>query len=67
LAATLAVGAAAAAYFLSNGDSEEGASGKGKSRSRLGGKRLDLIIKVIENDASRKVLLAALKLMARRS
>jgi hypothetical protein len=70
IATALVLGMAAAAYALigrDNAVSETGSGLKAKSgsmRKKLG---LMTLITVIENDASRKVLLAFLRAMARRS
>jgi hypothetical protein len=70
IATALVLGMAAAAYALigrDNAGSETGSALKAKSgsvRKKLG---LMTLITVIENDASRKVLLAFLRAMARRS
>jgi hypothetical protein len=70
LASVAVLGAAAAAYvFLNRGDtgipSPTGIAGKGKSvRRKIG---LTTVITVLENDASRKVVLSILRAMARRA
>ena len=70
LASVAVLGAAAAAYvFLNRGDSStpgaSGIAGKSKSvRRKIG---LTTVITVLENDASRKVVLSILKAMARRA
>lgn len=70
VAAGLLVGLAAATYFLAGrGDdvtetvAQKGKAGKGKLR-KLG---LMTLVSLIENDATRKVVVATLKAMARRS
>lgn len=74
LAAVVLLGLAAAAYTLLNrGEEEEGASGSGSGQksSRGGGMRKKLglmaLITLIENDATRKVLVAALRAIAKRT
>jgi hypothetical protein len=70
LAAALVLGLAAAAYALMGRDSEETESSSSqKARSGSMRRKLGLmtLITIIENDASRKVLLAFLRAMARRS
>ena len=70
IATALVLGLAAAAYALigrDNSDADNGSGLKAKSgnmRKKLG---LMTLITVIENDASRKVLVAFLRAMARRS
>jgi hypothetical protein len=70
LAAALVIGAAGAAYALIGRNSEETDAGNAqKPRSSNMRRKLGLmtLITVIENDASRKVLLALLRAIARRS
>ena len=72
LAAGVIVGAAVlAAYLLTNRDNGDVASSvKSKARSGKGfGRKLGLMtaITLIENDATRKVVLAVLKAIARRA
>lgn len=70
LASVAVLGAAAAAYvFLNRSDtsmpSAAGITGKSKSvRRKIG---LTTVITVLENDASRKVVLSVLRAMARRA
>jgi hypothetical protein len=70
LASVAVLGAAAAAYvFLNRSDtttpSAAGIAGKGKSvRRKIG---LTTVITVLENDASRRVVLSVLRAMARRA
>lgn len=71
LATVAIVGAAVAAYILSNRDSEDGEGVASRTKGRAGGvrRRLGLmtVITLIENDATRKVVLAVLRAMARRA
>jgi hypothetical protein len=75
LGAALALGLAAAAYtYLSGGNEEAADSGNSKSgsaKSKSGSMRRKLglmtVITLLENDATRKVVLAVLKAMARRA
>jgi hypothetical protein len=70
LGAALALGLAAAAYTYLSGSSEDsGESGNSKGKSGSMRKKLGLmtIITLLENDATRKVVLAVLKAMARRA
>jgi hypothetical protein len=69
--AILLAGAAAAAYLLI-GRTEEGAESSGSGAARSGKsmiRRLGImgLITLIENDATRKVVVAVLRAMARRS
>ena len=70
LASVAVLGAAAAAYVLLNRSdtglpSTSGIAGKGKKVRRKVG--LTTVITVLENDASRKVVLSILRAMARRA
>jgi hypothetical protein len=70
LATAAVLGAAAAAYvFLNRGDSDtptpSGLNQKGKGLRRKVG--LTTVITLLENDASRKVVLSILRAMARRA
>ncbi|HLJ65922.1 MAG TPA: hypothetical protein VKX16_01010 [Chloroflexota bacterium] len=69
IGAALALGVAAAAYALVGRDDEEGASTSSAPRGRGMRRKLGLmtLVTLIENDASRKVLVALLRAMARRS
>lgn len=69
IATAIVLGVAAAAYVLmgreGEGDAESSPRSKGGSmRRRLG---LMTLITLLENDASRKVVIAVLRAMARRS
>jgi len=68
LGAALAIGLAAAAYtYLSSDDAGESSDTKAKAgsmRKKLG---LKTIITLLENDATRKVVISVLKAMARRA
>ena len=74
-AAVAVISGAAAAYVLANRNEEESASSLPGARRMSGksaksfGRRMGLraLIALIENDASRKVVVAALKAMARRA
>jgi hypothetical protein len=67
LAAALLIAVGGAAYIMSSSDDSDD-SGKGRShgglRRRVG---LMTLVTLIENDATRKVVVAALKALARRS
>ena len=67
LGAVLALAIGAAAYNYLSGSSDEEAAPKGKSgsmRRRLG---LMTVITLLENDATRKVVIAVLRAMAKRA
>jgi hypothetical protein len=67
LAAALLIAVGGAAYIMSSSDDGD-SSGKGRSKGGLR-RRVGLmtLITLIENDATRKVVVAALKALARRS
>jgi hypothetical protein len=72
LASAAVLGAAAAAYILINrndADSTSQLSTSAKSKSKGLRRKIGLttVITLLENDASRKVVLAALRAMARRA
>jgi hypothetical protein len=69
LAGAAVLAAAAGAYALLNRSEEEGESPGGSRRSRNMRRRVGLmaIITLLENDASRRVVLALLRAMARRA
>jgi hypothetical protein len=72
LGAALALGLAAAAYtYFSNEDAEDAQSKGGQSKGKSGSMRRRLglmtVITLLENDQTRKVVLAVLRAMARRA
>ncbi|HEX6509238.1 MAG TPA: hypothetical protein VF221_16545 [Chloroflexota bacterium] len=70
LAGAALLGAAAVAYAMLNRGDDSGESSSGGTRRGKGMRRrigLMTVITLLENDASRKVVLAVLRAMARRS
>lgn len=68
LGAALALGLAAAAYnYMSSGESSDSAPSKSKSGSMRKKVGLMTLITLLENDATRKVVLSVLKAIAKRA